>query len=881
MIKQINRRLASGTTVVVGSGLAAKQLESYLALDYQAEHSVAWIAPSILTYQAWTAELWNDGLGGGRHVLTASQSRSLWRQVIGNSTAGERLLDIDNAGRWAADAWATLWNWQIDPSKLQAGLENIDFRSFLSWSRSYHETLKNNGWVDSPLVTIEAIQSDKPGNSNSSIWADMPNLTPAQLALYKKLLGKGYAIEAWRPPKLASRSFRIALSDQETELSAASQWAAETLNSQPEQRLALVIPDLTARNGEVNRFLEDTLNPEGVLLGSTSKSSFYNPNGEPPGLQPAIGAAITAIELFTARGEFQTFSRWLRSPYFNRDSNELSSRALIEVSLRRDLSAQLPFRAAFYDGNFEKGLRKIAPEIATMLSLSFRIVDSVPGQATPTRWIRVWQQILAQLNWQPEALIGTDNALSVWENILNSMASLTPILGSISLTDALDELERIVKIPIPGGPIPLAGLTVLERVEDVGPGYDKVWVTGMTDNYWPRPSLSNPLLPLKLQRAHNMPNSSPRKTFELFDRITQRVIDRVPEIVFSWPCGNVEHQNEPSPLLENIVDTTLDKLVSKGTPRIVFGFARKAKCETIEDRPPSLEGEKISGGTNTLALQAKCPLRAFIERRLNAQPLENLTRGLGFRLRGIATHRALELFLSKLPTQRELEEWRPEYQKQWTQDCVKQALEESFGSVRLLLPNIYSLEYERLLRVTTSLLENDIKRDEFSVVAVEKQQNVSIKGYQLVCRVDRIDSLASGGLAVIDYKTGSNIRTTDWLKSRLFDAQLPLYAQTLENTVNAIAIGAVDATGIQYRGIWEPKGQFPGRNVKLPVGREWRKQLQVWREQIETLVTEFVEGDTRMFSDDLDIARGAFAPLTRVIEQSTLAELSFLSQDIK
>ena len=69
--------------------------------------------------------------------------------------------------------------------------------------------------------------------------------------------------------------------------------------------------------------------------------------------------------------------------------------------------------------------------------------------------------------------------------------------------------------------------------------------------------------------------------------------------------------------------------------------------------------------------------------------------------------------------------------------------------------------------------------------------------------------------------------------------------------------------------------------MKLPVGREWRKQLQVWQEQIETLVTEFVEGDTRMFSDDLDIARGPFAPLTRVIEQSTLAELSFLSQDIK
>ena len=57
--------------------------------------------------------------------------------------------------------------------------------------------------------------------------------------------------------------------------------------------------------------------------------------------------------------------------------------------------------------------------------------------------------------------------------------------------------------PRPAGLIPLSGVSLLERPEDIGPGYDAVWIAGFTDAHWPRPAQPNPLLPLRLQRVEN------------------------------------------------------------------------------------------------------------------------------------------------------------------------------------------------------------------------------------------------------------------------------------------------------------------------------------------------------------------------------------------
>ena len=126
-------------------------------------------------------------------------------------------------------------------------------------------------------------------------------------------------------------------------------------------------------------------------------------------------------------------------------------------------------------------------------------------------------------------------------------------------------------------------------------------------------------------------------------------------------------------------------------------------------------------------------------------------------------------------------------------------------------------------------------------------------------------------LRVIDYKTGRNASPADWFRERLRDTQLPLYAQSLGPQVTATVIAAVGTDGIQFKGVWAHKEDFLAQPTRLPNERSWSGQLEIWREQLELLVTEYVTGDTRILLDDLDQATGSFAPLTRVYEQLALS----------
>ena len=866
-------RLADGAIAVVGSGLAARQLEPYLARLAGARPSDAWVSASIHSYPAWMTALWSRSASDSHQLLTARQSLALWRRVIDDSAVADRLISSRTATRWAAAAWQLLWQWRIDPRDLAATDGDLDFESFLRWARDYRKALDNEGWIDAPLAAAELTTRGQLRDSRDGavIWADIAEPTPAQQALYRQLEHDGWTMAEWLPPRVQRSSSRVCLPDSAGELAAAARWAAERQAQAPEQRLALVIPDLKTRADEVQRVLEDCLDPNRILLGGTTNRAYFDPNGEPSHGQPPIGAALTALELVSSRGTFGNFSRWLRSPYFSIDPEDECDRSELEKKLRIEVSAQLGFLDAYRAGRLPRQLRDAAPGLATRLSRALKLLDKAPRYATPTRWTRVWQQILAQLGWPAGTHDPSASVIPRWERALNELSQLTPIVGAISMAEALAELELILEQPLAGGPIPLSGISLLERPEDIGPGYDAVWLAGITDARWPRPAKANPLLPLRLQLDHGMPGSSPQNASERCQRATQRLIDRVPELVVSWPARVNDYPAEPSPLIATIPAVTVKALVSSSTGRLAECMRGTRAREQHEDPGPALEAKEIPGGSGTLSVHARCPLRAFIESRLGARPLEPLARGLSARQRGIVTHRVLELFLRRLPDRTALAAWEQSARDDWTASCVEKALKETFGAAKPALRTLYDLERERLVMLVESLLANDLKRPDFSVACVEERLVAELNGFRLTCRLDRIDELASGGVAIIDYKTGRNATPNDWFRPRLRDTQLPLYAQTIDLDVTATVIAAVQIDGVKFKGIWAQNEEFPGRAVKLPDERDWSAQLEFWREQLETLIAEYATGDTRILLGDLDDAKGPFAPLTRITEQLALA----------
>jgi RecB family exonuclease len=127
----------------------------------------------------------------------------------------------------------------------------------------------------------------------------------------------------------------------------------------------------------------------------------------------------------------------------------------------------------------------------------------------------------------------------------------------------------------------------------------------------------------------------------------------------------------------------------------------------------------------------------------------------------------------------------------------------------------------RAERLIVQLLEWELSREPFSTHVLEWAQPFVIAGATLSLRLDRVDRLAHGRLAVIDYKSGTPERFEPWAE-RPPRPQLPVYA--------TIA-GAQSAPLPQLQAV-------PARDE----ASAWPQLLAHWQEQIHSLVQEYLSG---------------------------------------
>jgi probable DNA repair protein len=835
------------TTIVVADGLAARQWELHLSADAIAADRRAWVTPPIVTYVNWLERLWQSSAEPRALPLGPAQAFALWRRVVAESTEGADLLGARGVARWAAEAFELCCDWDVDLDRERARAGENDFQAFLDWRRRYLATLGKNGWIDRAQIAglLADIDSLPP---QRLILADLDEPTARQRALFARLEGNGWPIEHRSAPESSAVRLRVRLADARDELRTAVAWARRRVAEAPGTRIALVVPALDERRAELERALEEPL-ADGSAPEDAAVPLWYG--GRALAESPRVGAALDALALGTESAGFETLSRWLRSPFFA-EPREHSARAALERELRRDLLAQLPFSVAYRETELPAMLRSAAPGAAACLAAALRETQGVE-RLTPSGWALAWQRALAKLEWSG----ASDAADSLrWQGALDAFSRLTPILGEIRQGAALAELRRSLEPPAPA-PLPVRGIHVLERVADVGPGYDAAWLTGFTDQAWPEPARGNPLLPRALQRRHEMPWSSPLDARQRSTRALERLCRRVATLVASWPARVYDYEAQPSPVLHDWRD------LDAADAAFAAWRAPARRRETVADRAPAVAGTQLHGGARVLNLQARCPLRAFCEYRLDARSLERAVIGVNGRLRGMATHRALELLLADLPARDGFGAKLGE-----VGSAAERALGELFGKARRPLRALFALEVERLESALVRFIALEQTRAPFRIAAVERKVRIAVAGLELTVRFDRIDELGDGSAAILDYKTSEKVTTKDWFRERPRDVQVPLYASHAAERVSAAAIAAVTADA-EYRGYW-PDGAFPNKPARLSE-HDWLAQLARWRTQIEALVREHAAGDTRVFLDDLEETQGAYAPLTRIDEQLALA----------
>lgn len=851
---------ADEPVLIARTPLAARQWEAWLLEQTPGAAGRASRSLPLVSYAHWIRTLWSRGEDS--LLLGRGQSLAAWRRVVEDSRDEYPLLSGDAAAAWALDAERRLQRFDIDAGRLRAGSEQPDFAAFLRWRRAYHRRLGEAGWVDLGGAE-QSLAAQSFAEAGRLCLLDLHDSPPLQQGLFAALSRSGWRIGSRAPPEATNRSVSVRLRDTEQELLAAADWACRRHGAARSSRIALVVDDLPSRSRDVSRAFA-TASKTGAA-GLRVWCEYESPIDA----HPLIGAALSGIELLGPQGTFAQFSRWLRSPFFQGlDPAALGAAANIETQVRSTLLAQLSFDEAYHRAGLALRLRRDAPALAARLEAALDEVGALRQTRTPTDWAGRWQRGLRRLGWPATTGGGDEAVMRAWDNALENFTRLTPVLGLLPLGAAVAELRRILQSTRPQRPLPRAGVHVFADVDAVGPGYDSVWVTGLTDRNWPGPPRLNPLLPRDLQVSHAMPGATPQDALRRSRAALARLQARVGHLVISWPDQLREQGAEPSPLIRDLRQQSAAELGLADGAAPDSAVFDPARIESRKDAPPALTTTRIPGGAGTLNKQARCPLRAFCESRLDARPLEPPSRGLAPRAQGVVAHRALQLLAARQRGPAAASGGDASTLDERVVASVEQALVETFGAARRSFPRLLDLERRRFAALIRELLDKETARGSFEIVAAEARIDVSVAQWTIPCRLDRIDRLDDGTLAVIDYKTGMPSAVRDWFRDRLLDTQLPIYALHEPDAVRALVVVTLQRGAIAYKGTWSGPDQFPGRATRFPAHRDWPAQLTVWRRQIEQLIAEYAAGDTRLFVADLDLAKGAYAPLSRVYEYS-------------
>ncbi len=230
-------------------------------------------------------------------------------------------------------------------------------------------------------------------------------------------------------------------------------------------------------------------------------------------------------------------------------------------------------------------------------------------------------------------------------------------------------------------------------------------------------------------------------------------------------------------------------------------FEARAAEAAPDGKAPALASKTPRGGTRILADQAACPFRAFARHRLAAEALEEPAAGPDARARGSLLHALMRELWGELKDSAALDgDCGPAIARAAAAAVAEAELQEPFAG----------LERDRLKKLANEWLEVEKKRAPFEVAAREDKRKLKLAGLELSGRIDRLDKLASGGYALIDYKSGRPTPNA-WQGERPDDPQLPLYALSAPEEIAALAYAKLQPGNMKYMGFAREKDGWSRR----------------------------------------------------------------------
>jgi RecB family exonuclease len=264
--------------------------------------------------------------------------------------------------------------------------------------------------------------------------------------------------------------------------------------------------------------------------------------------------------------------------------------------------------------------------------------------------------------------------------------------------------------------------------------------------------------------------------------------------------------------------------------------------------------------------QSTCAFQSFGRHRLHARTPSAPGVGLGPDERGILLHRALKAFWDDVHDHATL--------AALGEDALVARIEAAVAAARKALapqrwralpPPVAAAESARLAATLHGWLATvERERPPFTVAATEASAQLALGGLVLSFRIDRVDALADGGAAIIDYKSGRVPAPSRWFAVRPSGTQVGLYALARRDAapdapLRAAAYAQLKAGDVAVAGLAADAAAWPAlrtpadaRNVNLET---WTDVERFWRDRYGALAAAFRSGDAAVLPRDAQACR--------------------------
>jgi probable DNA repair protein len=816
-------------TIVAPSPLIASVAAQQLVEHQLSRRLDAWERPAIYTIDAWLANCWQEARYKSPEIpslLSASQELLLWQELI--EQRHSNLFDVYATARLARRSAQWMAEWHI-PSEGDSWNDHQDACQFQQWLKLLKARCLQENWITRadlwrlvPQWTAEGVLS-----SSEVVFIGFDAAPPAfermRQAFRATILQFRHTANHPEAPSI------LQCSEFGQEIEEAARWSRSGFELDPAASIAIFVPNLAEHRSLVERTFRNVFYPSAARhLTPSPDASVFHLNSA--GLlldHPLVATALLILDLANPRIDLTAAGAILRSPFIKAAALERDARALADLRLRstRELDVSL------YELEWAS---KECQQLKPLWSALRRVIQRKPLLEELAVWSKFMGDLLEATGWPGDIELTSQEQeiVEAWGAALSSLAALGMVSPPVSYETAFQHLRRLLSSPMPAVGDWFSPVQILDASEATGLAFDRAFLTGLSEENWPPRISLSPLIPLQLQRGCRIPGSTP-ESYRIFAENSTSALFASAGIIAATYCDRLSPIAAP-----HVVSGDHSTRWQGKTPLQSFKPVN-LECVMDTNAPAFHITENSRGGTSILRAQSACPFRAFAEMRLQAQSPDEACFGFDARERGGFLHKALEIVWQKIETQDKLRSLSPTELSELIQSSLEEAVachERDSEFHR----QASGAERERLAEIIVEWLA--LERDRlqpFIVQTVEQERFFDVAGMRLRLRIDRIDQLPNGNLLLIDYKSGEQSRKK-LIGDRPEEPQLLVYAAALGEQVEGIFFGQLKPRDLKAIG-HSREAQFDSKEAEVH-GVQWDSRVSVWRETVERIGQQFVEG---------------------------------------